>query len=109
MAKLDGKLEQSEEENGLGGRVVLGVVMADTGIKVLINGGKDSLPVVEAGLMRPEETTTLAGTIAAEILASRTAGEEIQAVKKIDSVAELCSSGIGGHGHKDGYKRPTCC
>lgn len=48
--------------------------MVDTGIKMVING----LPVVEARLTRPAETTTLEGKTAAEMLASGTAGKEIQ-------------------------------
>ena len=75
-AELEGKLEQSDEENGLGGRAELGVVMAETGVNVLINGGRDSLP---------EETTALDEAIAAEILASGAAEEGLLAV----NVAEL--------------------
>ena len=52
------------------------MVMAETGVNILINGGRDSLP---------EETTALDEAIAAEILASRAAEEGLLAV----NVAEL--------------------
>lgn len=49
--------------------------MADTDVNVLINGGRDSLPVFVRGLSCPDETTMLDGTVVVGRVAFETAKE----------------------------------
>ena len=61
--------------------------MADTGVNVLINGGRDSLPVFVQGLSYPDKTTMLDGTVVVGRVAFEMANDAMPAAD-VDELVE---------------------